>query len=43
MQVCELALGKGERIHVLDFAICTPKRWRDTAKLTGCLHFGPAG
>jgi hypothetical protein len=47
-QMSELVLGKGERIHVqleaeheLDFAICTPatyKRWRDTAKLTGCLH-----
>ena len=47
-EMCELILDKGEHIHVqlqaeheLDFAICTPssyQRWRDTAKLTGCLH-----
>lgn len=47
-QMCELALEKGEHInvqleaeHEIDFAICTPpiyERWRNTAKLTGCLH-----
>jgi hypothetical protein len=47
-QMCDLLLEKGERInvqleaeHEIDFAICTPpvyKRWRNSAKLTGCLH-----